>query len=217
MNKVDDPVLASLYSTHNLRTRGKYFCIYEKERSEYLIRNIRENSDILDLGCRDGALTKYVVKDNRVLGCDIDAASLIRAKKVGLTNTLQINLNGNWKELKSKRYNFILAFEIIEHLYHPQKVMEKITHHLSPGGSLLGSVPNGFSLLNRIKLGMGIKKGTSLEDPTHINHFSYNELKNLLEQYFAEVEILPLTDKKYIWPARLNPGLFSYMFMFKCK
>ncbi len=52
----------------------------------------------------------------------------------------------------SRGTDYVMAFEIIEHLYYPDKVLQKIASHLKPGGVLIGSIPNGFSLINRIKL-----------------------------------------------------------------
>ena len=39
---------------------------------------------MLDLGCRDGALTSAYVEGNTVVGADIDQVALARAEKLGI-------------------------------------------------------------------------------------------------------------------------------------
>lgn len=210
--------LTEIYSEHHKKNRGRNFVFYEKERSEFIQRHTRQKGkqSILDIGCRDGALTRYAIsKENTITGCDIDTDSLDHAKGRGI-NTMYMDLNGSWEELGDKRYDIVMAFEIIEHLYFPEKVLEKIKGRLKEGGYLIGSVPNAFSWMNRILLFLGTKKGTPLSDPTHINHFSYSELKTTLEKHFTKVEILPLTTQNRKILTKISPGLFGAGFLFKC-
>lgn len=211
--------LTNIYSEHHKKNRGRNFVLYEKERSEFIQHYTQNNKEqsILDIGCRDGALTHYALSEkNTITGCDIDTDSLNYAKNRGI-NTVYMDLNGPWEELGEKKYDIVMAFEIIEHLYFPEKVLEKIKVHLKNDGYLIGSVPNAFSWMNRILLFFGIKKGTPLSDPTHINHFSYPELKSIFEHHFQEVEILPLTTKDRLILAQTSPNLFSAGFLFMCK
>lgn len=210
--------LTEIYSEHHKKNRGRNFVFYEKERSEFIqhhTRNMGKRS-ILDIGCRDGALTRYAIsKENTITGCDIDTDSLHHAKERGI-NTVYMDLNGQWEEIRDKRYDIVMAFEIIEHLYFPEKVLEKIKAHLKEDAYLIGSVPNAFSWMNRILLFLGTKKGTPLSDPTHINHFSYSELKATLKKHFTKVEILPLVTQNRKILAKISPGLFGAGFLFKC-
>lgn len=209
--------LSALYSNHNLENRGRGFVIFEKERSEFIKKFIPQKIKILDLGCRDGALTRYANRNNNVIGCDIDTDALKYAQEnYGITPCL-MDINGDWKEIKGSFFDAIFLFEILEHLYFPENILKKINLHMKKNAILIGSIPNGFSLPKRIRLFLGNKKGTTLDDPTHINHFLYKEIKYLLEKYFKDVEIFPLVDKKWFWLAKIFPGLFSFMFLFKCK
>ena len=204
--------LKNIYELHHKEQRGDGFSILEKERGEIFSLYIGSGKKVLDIGCRDGALTKYFVPGNSVVGADIDELSLDRARKNLGIETALLDLNGDWDELNGKTFDTIVAGEIIEHLYYPERVIQRVVALLSANGSFVGSVPNAFSLKNRIRLFLGNKKNTSLEDPTHINHFSLGELNHLLLQYFTKVRIIGLGRFKFL--AQWFPGLFAFDLVF---
>ena len=204
--------LSKIYSEHHLNSRSADFSILEKERGGLLKDHIGTNKEVLDLGCRNGVLTKYFVQNNDVLGVDIDKESLGVANENLKINTLLMDLNGDWKELGDKRFDVVVLGEVLEHLYFPGVVLEKIRKHLNDNGLLLGSIPNAFSLKNRLRYFLARKKETPLGDPTHINHFSFYELKDLLEKYFNEVEIIGLSRYKKL--AIISPNFFAFDLFF---
>jgi 2-polyprenyl-3-methyl-5-hydroxy-6-metoxy-1,4-benzoquinol methylase len=126
-----------------------------------------------------------------------------------------MDLNGDWNELKDRKFDIIVAGEVLEHLYYPGNVLSKVKSHLHNGGLFIGSVPNAFSLKNRFRYLLGKKKNTPLEDSTHINQFSYKEIKNILSSHFKEVEIVGLG--KYKLLANRFPNLFAFDLFFICK
>lgn len=199
----------AIYIEHHKDTIRHSGLFHNAERGAFLQKNVGTNKWILDIGCRNGALTKHFLKGNTILGVDIDKDALEIAKTLGI-DTKVVDLNGDW-ELEDT-YDVVVATEIIEHLYFPKQVVEKIRNVLKPKGKLIGSVPNAFNLKNRVRLFLGKKRFTPLEDPTHINHFTFKELKEVLESQFAHVEITPFG--KFAWLDRFIPGMFSFMFFF---
>lgn len=207
--------LEEIYKYHHLNNRKSSFSILEQERGVLLNNYIGEDKKILDIGCRDGVLTKYFIKNNNVLGVDIDINVLEKINSDLNINTLLIDLNGDWSELEDNKFDVIVAGEILEHLYFPEIVMRKIKEHLNNGGIFIGSIPNAFSLKNRARYLFANKKNTPLGDPTHINHFSYKELKKLLEGHFNNVEIIGLGRYKKL--IKLNKNFFAFNLFFICK
>ncbi|MCB9802532.1 class I SAM-dependent methyltransferase [Candidatus Nomurabacteria bacterium] len=203
----------NIYEKHHQNSRESGFSILEKERGILLKEIIGENKKVLDIGCRDGALTKYFSEKNDVTGVDIDNLSLAKAAKNLGIKTSFVDLNGDWRELKEEKFDFVVAGEILEHLYHPEKIIQQVIKYLDQGGLFLGSVPNAFSLKNRLRYLKGSKRFTPLSDPTHINHFSYNELKKIFEKYFLQVEIIGLG--RYSWLAKKFPNFFAFDLFFK--
>lgn len=202
-----------VYEYHNTERRGKNATLLKATRTKLFRDKIGVGKSILDLGCRDGALTKSFMEGNDVLGVDIDSVSLARASEAGI-KTLQADLNSDWNVITGK-YDVVCLAETLEHLYYPEKVIEKVLPLLKTDGMFIGSVPNAFNLKNRVRLLLGNKKATTLSDPTHINHFKHNELKQLLQKYFSTVEVIPLG--VYSWLDWVMPGMFSYDLMFICK
>ena len=206
--------LEKIYHTHHTERRGNYFVLHGEERGSFLIRNIGKGKKILDIGCRDGALTKYYAEDNSVTGVDIDTSALERAKKLipGIT-TDHFDLNGDWPV--GGNFDAVVACEVIEHLYYPSEVLKKIYNQLNNGGFLIGSIPNAFSFQSRLRILFGTKKNTPFADPTHINHFSESEFRNLLESTgFKNIKIETITSKKFKPLSWIFPYLFAFDLLF---
>jgi len=183
------------------------------ERGAFLKDRVGKGKQVLDIGCRDGALTSFFAEGNTVTGIDIDSSALERARSLGIT-TRQVDLNGEWG-IPRDSFDVVVAAEVIEHLYHPRLVIEKIYDVLREEGTLLGSVPNAFSLKHRVRYMFKQKKGTPLEDPTHINHFTVAELHSLLSEFFEEVHIYGLGRFKRL--VRLSPQSFAFDLVFEAK
>lgn len=203
--------IQDVYEKHHLKSREEGFSILETERGSLLKNLVGQNKNVLDIGCRDGALTKYFTEGNNVLGVDIDNNALIKIKDNLGINIDLIDLNGDWSKV-DKMFDVVVAGEILEHLYYPEEVIKKVKSKLDPDGLFLGSVPNAFSLKNRLRYLMGQKKYTPLSDPTHINHFSYTELKIILEKHFKNVKIIGLG--RYVRLSKWFPGVFAFDLFF---
>lgn len=206
-------VLQEIYQKHHQEKGKANFSIMKDLRAKMFSHYIGQDKEVLDLGCRDGALTSFFLEKNKVTGADIDRNLLALAEQKGISPVF-MDLNGPWDQLAGKKFDVVVAGEILEHLYYPAEVARKVTEHLKPGGLFIGTVPNAFSLKNRWRYLKAQKKHTPLEDPTHINHFSSAELKQVLSKYYRQVEILGLG--RYERLAKLNPNLFAFNLMFIC-
>lgn len=203
-----------IYEEHHSKNRPEKFSILEIERSNLLKKYIGKGKKVLDIGCRDGNLTRYFLEGNMVTGVDIDENALKKANDLGI-KTICIDLNGDWNELKGQKFDIVVAGEILEHLYYPEKVVEKVISLIGPEGMFVGSVPNAFSLKNRFRYLLGEKIFTPLEDPTHINQFSYDELVKIFSKYFRDVEIVGLG--RYTFLSKYFPSLFAFDLFFVAK
>jgi len=211
---MEDKELQKIYLKHHQKGDRCGMSILKEDRGNFFKEKIGENKKVLDIGCRDGILTEMYRCNNDVTGVDIDIEALKVAKDNLGIKTMELNLYGDWN-LSNVFFDVVVAGEVLEHLYFPQKIIKKITKVLKEDGVFLGSVPNAFSLKNRLRLMLGRKRGTSLEDPTHINHFSYSEFRHILEKYFKDVKIYPLGN--FAWADKFWPGMFSFGFLFEAK
>jgi 2-polyprenyl-3-methyl-5-hydroxy-6-metoxy-1,4-benzoquinol methylase len=208
--------LETIYNHHHTTRRGHNFVILKNERGGWLKEKVGTDKKVLDIGCRDGALTSTYVEGNFVTGADIDSASLVRAKENLGIETIHTDLNGEWP-FEKETFDAVVACEVIEHMYYPEIVFEKINSILKPGGLFVGTIPHAFSLQCRIKLLFGIKSGTPLQDPTHINQFSYKEYKGLLEKHFTDVETRGITAPRFKIFESVLPFLFAHDIMWSAK
>lgn len=210
--------LAKTYQIHHQKGKRYDFGLYGRERGKFFSESIGQGKKVLDLGCRDGSLTQHYLKGNRVIGVDVDRDALHQAKEKYGLETIWLDLNSEWKELEQYRFDIVVMGEVLEHLYFPKKVLTKTYYLLKPGGFLIGSVPNAFRLPSKLRFLLDQKKGTSLGDPTHINHFSHKELMEILnETGFKNVLLEPIVKKRYLWFEKIWPGSFSYLIMFKAQ
>jgi len=207
--------LGDVYSEHHALNRGRGFTLLLDERRAVMKANVGTGHKVLDIGCRDGGLTRSFVEGNQVLGVDIDPVALGMAKKQLGIETMIVDLNGDWSELGGRKFDVIVAGEVMEHLYFPHRVSEKVVKHLAPGGKFVGSVPNAFTLKHRIRFLFGSKKNTPIDDPTHINHFHIEELRGILSKHFGSVEIIGLGTYKSL--IKISPNLFGFDLFFVCK
>lgn len=217
MNEENIKILENIYSARNLskKSLANSAPLFEKERGQLFYSWIGSGKTVLDLGCRHCSLTAYFMEGNNVTGFDIDSKALkmcpIEIK------TEQHDLNGDWNIGKEEQFDIVVSSEVVEHLYYPEEVIKKINSVLKRGGYFIGSVPNAFNLKNRIRLLLAKKNDTPLGEPTHINHFSFYDLEKLLKKHFIEVEIVPMVQGRWMWFAKIFPGLGSFLLVFKAR
>lgn len=199
--------LEHMYGTHHATERGAGFVLLGDTRGLFLKEAIGTGKRVLDIGCRDGALTKSFIEGNTVVGVDIDSEALSRAHADLSIETRQIDLNGEWG-IEPKSFDAVVAAEVLEHLYYPSVVIGRVAQVVKTDGMFAGTVPNAFSLINRLRYLCMRKKGTPLEDPTHINHFTVRELRSLLEREFVDVKVMGFG--RFAWLARTFPQTFAF-------
>jgi SAM-dependent methyltransferase len=174
-----------------------------KKRYDFIVKAIRSNgvASVLDFGCGTGsALTIPLAKDFphiQFIGVESDPSSLIEAKK---NSSSLKNLSFHEHLPAGKKFEVILASEVLEHIDAYLAVLQKLRDLLDPGGKILLTLPNGYgpfecvslleSLLRRMKqLATGKKKKTlaissgqveTLANSPHINFFSWKEILALI-------------------------------------
>ncbi|MDI6760029.1 MAG: class I SAM-dependent methyltransferase [Candidatus Brocadiaceae bacterium] len=207
MNKKE---LAAYYSKHHKEGKRLNFVFGGNERVEIFKSWIGSGKTILDLGCRDGSLTKYFIEGNLVIGVDVDQEALnICKNEVGI-KTVWLDLNNENLPFEDESFDVVIAGEILEHIFYPDLFLKKIKRVLKKKGIFMGSVPNAFRLKNRLKFLLGIDFE---DDKTHLRRFSLIGLKKLLEQYFVGVEIIPISSHFLF----LSPHLFGNDLLWKCQ
>jgi len=177
------------------------FTIAAGARVAWLRARLSGAAEILDIGCRDGTLTRQYAEGTRVVGVDIDADALAAARTNHGFETHHLNLNNEGLPFEAGRFDAVVAGEVLEHLQFPDLAVREIYRVLGGGGIFVGSVPNAFRLWNRLQFLLGREIES---DPTHLHSFSPAAMRRLLGG-FREVEIDYL-ESRHLWLSRRLMG-----------
>ncbi len=208
--------LETVYKEHH-KKRGEGFAILQEVRGAFLRKHVGTEKEVLDIGCRDGQLTSAYSEGNNVTGVDVDQSALERANKNHGIKIVHADLNADWVFDDGKKYDAVVSCEFLEHIYFPETVMEKIKNLLKEDGVFVGTVPHAFAMQSRVKYLLGRKDGTPLQDPTHINQFTHQEFKSMLERHFEIIEFTGNVPPRYKMLAKLFPLAFADIIMFAAK
>ena len=168
--------LSDRYAKHNRNERGAGFVFAGPEREALFKRYVGgPGRRVLDLGCRDGALTRAYLDGNEVVGFDADREALAAAARVGI-ETHWADLDQPL-EVPDASFDVVVAGELLEHLRDPQALVAEIRRVLRPGGTLVASVPNAYRLKGRLRFLLGRPPES---DPTHLQMFAVADVRTLL-------------------------------------
>jgi SAM-dependent methyltransferase len=198
--------LSERYAEHNRVERGAGFVFAGPERIELFRRYVGgPGRDVLDLGCRDGALTQAYAGGNAIVGVDADREALAEAQKLGIET--------RWADLddalpfEDGTFDVVVAGELLEHLRDPRRVVSEVLRVLRSDGTFVGSVPNAYRLKNRLRFLTGRKPEN---DPTHLQMFAPADIRAFLDG-FEDVHLHLIAGRLVPLHARLfaNDIVFS--------
>ena len=206
---IDDPsspvsstALGAYYESHHVSGKRLGQSFGEEQRGPLLKQWIGTGKQVLDLGGRDGRLTRHFTEGNRVTIGDIDAGALKIARESLGVETREVNLNEKLP-FDDASYDVIVMGEVLEHLPYLAITLANVQRVLRPGGQFLGSLPLAYHWKDRWDVFRG-KKLWMARDATHLQFMRYSDLQKLLSRYFEVREIVPLKggSKAVRWPER---------------
>lgn len=148
-------------------------------------RYVGEGKEVLELGCAYGVMTRVLSEHYRcrVFGVEYDAASAASAEpycdELRVADIEQVD----WAEmLGARRFDVIVAADILEHLADPLSCLTAAREYLKPGGYMVLSIPNVAH--NGIVAEMFGEdfcyRRVGLLDNTHRRFFAYESVRRLL-------------------------------------
>lgn len=146
----------------------------------------------LDIGCGHGAIERQLASNTawRADGCDLNKAALaLHSGDAG--RVLYYNTYDRRPELHEK-YDFLIIFDVLEHIENTKPFIEAAIYHLKPGGHVFVNVP----ALQRFYSNYDTAAG-------HCRRYD----KKTLRQHLAEAG-LTLDSMRY-WGALLLPALIA--------
>ena len=152
---------------------------------------ITDNSTILEFGPANGRFTKHLSLNRKCIVdiVEIDDEAGAEAARFA-RNSLIGEIDGNienyiWlKEYGKNKYNYIIFADVLEHLYNPERVLEKCKSLLAEDGKIAMSLPNiayNGIILNLLRDRFNYTP-TGILDDTHIRFFAYHNIIELVEK-----------------------------------
>lgn len=209
---------------------------FYNQRENYRIRGVRlgnimslvpeDASAVLDVGCGNGGLAGALkARGCLVTGIDISEKAINEAG-VFLENGFCFDIGSEkWpEELMEKKFDLIIASEVIEHIFDPDSFLKKIGHLLAPDGKIIITTPNILFWKNRLKMFFGRFKyeRSGLMDYGHIRFFTVDTLKEAFKNnclaVIGENHFYPnLHGRKLDRIGGIFPGLFAFQMIFLLK
>ena len=168
---------------------------------------------VLDIGCGGGFLTHELAKKHHVFGVDLSTESLKIAKAFDVTQSINYQKQDAMQlEFEDKQFDAVFAMDLLEHVPHPEKVIQEAKRVLKKGGLFF------FHTFNRNWLSyLLIIKGVELfvpHAPKEMHVYSLfikpKELKEMLKNNNFQIE-----DLKGFGPKILSYGIVDLLWQKK--
>ena len=198
--------------------------------AEKQLAKISPSTAALDVGSGSGAMGRELRRLGflKISAIEIDAEA--RAHVADVYDRIEPSLTA----FGSEKFGLVLLLDVLEHMPDPFSFLKAVVAQMSPGGTVLISVPNIAHLTMRLGLLFGFFEYTSrgLLDRTHLQFFNRRRVRALLAscpelqivEFSCSIEplelLLPASVGKSSWfsvfsrlrlaVAKLLPGLLGY-------
>lgn len=153
-------------------------------RYEFALTQMRGGERVLDTGCGVGYGAKMLAsKAALVSGVDYSGPALEYAvHRYSASNLHYARMDCGQLALRSNSFEFIVSFEMFEHLEHSDDYLRECRRVLVPGGRLILSTPNRAAWEIHMR-------SIQVENEFHVNMVDLAQLRRALRPHFSRVEV----------------------------
>lgn len=145
--------------------------VFQRSLIAYLEAAKLVSGDLLELGSGEGYGIQYLgPKVNLYAAVDKYETEAVKSDRVEFHQMTMPPLKG----LKDNSYDFVVTFQVIEHIEDDDAFVSEIHRVLKPGGQLICTTPNIKMSLTR--------------NPWHVREYTVDGLRTLFAKYFSKVE-----------------------------
>jgi methionine biosynthesis protein MetW len=206
------------YDDYWLKKRGMNLGVlnkWQRQRGDWILQQIENNSSVLDIGCGDGGVLLYMMaeKNLHALGADISDVCLKFLDSKGV-EVIKFDIN-DFSSIKNlPEVDHIMILEVLEHMPNPEKFLKMIMPKVKK--SIFFSFPNSGFITYRLRLLFGsFPMQWTLHPGEHLRFWTFKDLKWWLNE-------LDIKDKStvYVYEGipilnKLWRGLFGAGFLVK--
>lgn len=169
------------------------------QRTEF-IRDIARGESVLHLGCTNHPYTDETIADGSLLhlrlgeiaselyGFDFDDEGLEALNKHGFKDLYKADLERLEDVPLDKKFDVIIAGEMIEHLTNPGLFLRGIRRFMGPKTKLVITTVNAYCGMRFVQYALRGRGGTAEPvHPDHVAYYSYRTLRLLVEKEGFEV------------------------------
>jgi 2-polyprenyl-3-methyl-5-hydroxy-6-metoxy-1,4-benzoquinol methylase len=133
---------------------------FEVDLQRYKIQEIRkfvQGSSMLDVGCGVGEMTKaFSSFFQEVVGIDASEIKISNARSKNASANIEYILTHFETYQPQKTFDFIVSTNVLEHVDDSVEFLKTVKRWLTPGGTIVMTVPNALGLHKRIGMAMGL-------------------------------------------------------------
>lgn len=177
----------SLLRRSHLSDIERYNYAFDPEGDDWaarLLRRLPAQGSVLELGPGPGAMTRVMIdRGYRVTVVENDPGALQCLQALGVEVIAADLESDDWVErLEGRRFDAILACDVLEHLRQPDRVLDALAKLMQPMGQLIISVPNVAyaGIVAGLTLGMFDYTEKGLLDRTHLHFFTRRGMEKML-------------------------------------
>jgi SAM-dependent methyltransferase len=143
-------------------------------------RHLQPGARLLEVGCAYGYFLEMIRADfPDSIGIDVSSAAIAYARERGLDAREGDLLDFTWE----RPFDAVCLWDTIEHLPHPDRVVQRAAESLAPGGYLMLTTGDFGALLPRLQ---GLR-WRQIHPPTHLYYFTRPSLRALCRRVGLDV------------------------------
>lgn len=179
-----------------------------------LDKYLKQNSNILDIGCGVGVLDFYLTKKgNKVFGIDVSSKAIkvaTESARLIFKNNLPKFSQLDFLKARIKiKFDVVIMFEVLEHLKNDKKAIQKINSLLKKNGLLILSSPSNNAPLYKLGLLDQFDK-----DVGHLRRYSRVDLIALVEENgfkFIDSKLTEGVFRNYLYTNKYAGFILKFM------